>query len=206
MTLNLSSGIFPGLAKSYAYDNTNYIQADPVAFTIPAVTNGSAIFTAFTKKQLKSIIAVPTVAATANDQLTLVLTTIYPQTFGTATSGSFLGSGTYVFGGTTTGVVAGGTQTATGSCIVTIGTLTTMGTAPPFNPCYMPIAGGTYNVVVASASGTNTQNGFVFPQGPNGGLTINAGDVLRVVKGTDTVAVYQCEAELTFTPGTNLTL
>ncbi len=201
MTLNISGGIFSGMAKSFAYDNTNYIQADPVSFSIPAAINGSAVFTAFTKKQVKSLTAVPTVAATANDQITLVLTSLYAQTFGTATAPSFFPT----TGSLPTGT-SGGTSTATSSSIVTIGPLTTMGTAPAYNPCYMPIAGGTYNVVVASASGTNTQTNFVFPQGPQGGFALNAGDVLRVVKGTDTVAVYQCELELTFTPGTTLTV
>jgi hypothetical protein len=202
MTLNLSFvGVLPGLAKSYAYDNTNYIQSDPISFSIPAATVGSAVFTAFIKKQLKSIMVVPTIAATANDQMTITLQTNYAQAFGTATALSTAP----VTGSLGTGTV-GGTSTSTAVTLVTVGPLTTMGTAPIYQPAYLNVAGGTYTVVVAGAAGTNTQTGYVFPQGPNGGLTINPGDVLRFIKGTDSVAVYQCEAELTFTPGSNLTI
>jgi hypothetical protein len=204
MTLNISQGIFPGLSKSYAYDNTNYIQADPINFSLTAAGSSKATFTAFIKKQIKSVTLVATTAPTANDQLTLTLTSLAAQAFGTATGGSYYGSGTYVVGGTST--VTGGTSTATGSNTVTIGPLTSFGTAPAYNPCYMPIAGGTYTVVVANGVGTNTQTGYVFPQGPLGGLTMNYGDILVVAKGTDTVGVYQCELEITFTPGSNLTL
>jgi hypothetical protein len=202
MTLNLSfNGVLPGLAKSYAYDNTNYIQADPISFSIPATTVGSALFTSFTKKQLKSIMVVPTVAATVNDQLTITIQTTAAQAFGTATALS----SAPITGSLGTGTV-GGTSTSTSVALVTVGPLTTMGTAPIYQPAYLNVAGGTYTVVVAGAAGTNTQTAYVFPQGPNGGLTINPGDVVRVIKGTDSVAVYQCEAELTFTPGTTLTI
>jgi hypothetical protein len=208
MTLNIQSGIPPLFAKSFAYDNTNYIQADPINFSIAAAGSSSASFTAFIKKQLRSITLVPTTAPTANDQLTLTLTTLYPQVFGTATSGSYTGSGTYVVGvqAGASGTLTGGTQTATGSTIVTIGPLTSFGTAPAFNPSYMPLDNGTYTVVVASSGGTNTQTGYVFPTGPTGGLTINPGDILKIAKGTDTIGVYQCEAEFVFTPGSNLTI
>lgn len=208
MTLNIQSGIPVLFSRSFAYDNTNYIQSDPINFSIAAAGSSSFSMTAFTKKQLKSITAVPTTAATANDQLTLTLTSLYPQAFGTATGGSYVGSGTYVVGvqAGASGTLTGGTQTATGSNTVTIGPLTSFGTAPAYNPSYCPLDNGTYTVVVANGVGTNTQTGYVFPTGPNGGLTLNPGDVLKIAKGTDTVAVYQCEAELYFTPGTNLTI
>lgn len=208
MVLSIQSGIPASFARSYAYDNTNYIQADPINFSIAAAGSSAFSMTAFTKKQLKSITLVPTTAPTANDQLTLTLTSLYAQAFGTATSGSYVGSGTYVVGvqAGASGTLTGGTQTATGSSIVTIGPLTSFGTAPAFNPTYLPLDNGTATVVVASSGGTNTQTGYVFPTGPNGGLTLNPGDVLKIAKGTDTVGVYQCEAELYFTPGTTLTI
>lgn len=210
MTLNISAGIFPALAKSYAYDNSNYIQADPVSFSIAAALSSKATFTAFTKKQVKSITIVPTTAATVNDQWVGTYITLGPVAYGTATGGSYLGTGTYVVGGTTTNgagfVNASGTQTATGSNIVYFTTLTNLGTQPAYNPCYVPIAGGTFTVVVVNGVGTNTQTNYVFPQGPNGGLSMLPGDVLVIGKGTDSVAVYQGELEMTFTPGTTLTL
>jgi hypothetical protein len=56
-------------------------------------------------------------------------------------------------------------------------------------------------VVVANSVGTATQGGYVFPIGPNGGLSIQPGDVLIVTKGTDTGQLYVGEIELTFSPG-----
>ena len=201
MTLNISSGILSGYARSYAYDNTNYIQADPNPFTIAATGSSGTNYVSFTKKQLKSITVVPTTAATANDQLTITLVSLYAQAFGTATGGSYVPN----YGSVATSTT-GGTSTATGSNTVTIGPLTTMGTAPKFNPTYLPISGGTYTVVVANSVGTNTQTGYVFPQGVLGGLTLNPGDVLTVAKGTDTVGSYLLELETTFTPGSALTI
>src|SRR5271165_109410 len=147
MTLNINAGVFSALAKSYAYDNTNYIQADPINFSIAAALSSKATFTAFTKKQVKSIVIVPTAAATVNDQWVGTYVTLGPVAYGTATGGSYLGTGTYVVGGTTTNaagfITAGGTQTATGSNIVYFTNLCNLGTQPAYNPCYVPIAGGT---------------------------------------------------------------
>lgn len=198
MTLNVNAGILPANARSYAYDNTNYVQSDPVNFNIAATASASFKMTAFTKKQLKSLTLVPTVAPTANDQLTLTLVSLAAQVFGTATGISYVPA--------LTGTLGTSTSTATSSNTLTIGPLQTFGTQPAFNPSYMPISGGTYTVVVANGSGTNTQTGYVFPTGPNGGLSLNPGDVLTVAKGTDTVGAYQVEAEMYFTPGTSLTI
>jgi hypothetical protein len=208
MTLNIQSGIPTPLARSYAYDNTNYVQADPISGSIAAAGSSNFKMTAFIKKNLRSITLVPITAPTANDQLTLTLVSLYAQAFGTATGGSYTGSGTYVLAGTstTTQWTNGGTSTATGSNTVTIGPLVTFGTCPAFNPVYMNIDGGTYTVVVANGGGTNTQTGYVFPFGNQGGLQLNPGDVLTIAKGTDTVGAYQIEAELTFTPGSSLTI
>ena len=68
-------------------------------------------------------------------------------------------------------------------------------------PQTVQIAGGTFTVVVANGLGTTTQGAYVFPIGPNGGLTLNPGDCLVVTKGTDTSVTYIGELELTFTPG-----
>jgi hypothetical protein len=209
MTLNVQSGLPPLFSRSYAYDNTNYIQADPVSFSLAATASSNAKFTAFVKKQLRSITAVPTVANLTNDNgLTLTLVSLYPQAFGTATGGSYVGSGTYVVGvqAGASGTLTGGTQTATGSNTVTIGPFTSFGTSPAFNPSYIPLDNGTATVVVANGVGTNTQTGYVFPTGPAGGLTVNPGDVLTIAKGTDTQGVFQCEAEFTFTPGSFFTI
>ena len=206
MTLSISAGIPTAFQRSYAYDNSNYIQADAVQATIAATGSSSAKFTAFIKKQLRSITGVPTVAPTANDQLTITLTSLYPQVFGTATGGDYrvAGANNLAITGTSS-TVYGGTNTATGSNQV-IFTLTSFGTAPAFNPFYQPIDGGTFTVVVANNAGTNTQTGYVFPQGPFGGLSVNPGDVLQIAKGTDTVGSYLLELETTFTPGSALTI
>jgi hypothetical protein len=198
MTLNVQVGIATAQARSFAYDNTNYIQSDPVNFNIAAAGSSSYKMTAFTKKQLKSLTLVPTVAPTANDQLTLTLVSLAAQAFGTATGISYVPA--------LTGTLGTSTSTATSSNTLTIGPLQTFGTAPAFNPAYMALSGGTYTVVVANGSGTNTQTGYVFPTGPNGGLTLNPGDVLTIAKGTDTVGAYQLEAEMYFSPGTTLTI
>lgn len=209
MATNLvtQQGITTTNAKSVAYDEAQYQQTDPVNFSIAAAGSSSSLITAYTTKQLKSVTLVPTTAPTANDQITVTLTTLGAslQAFGTATIVNYTPAAI---------VGAQGTVTATASNIVTLtgignglaaGQTFPIGTCPAFNPCYFPIAGGTYTVVVANAAGTNTQTSYVFPNGPSGGLVMSPGDVLKIAKGTDTVAVYQGEAEFTFTPGSNIT-
>lgn len=195
MTLSVQAGIPAANAKSFEYANPSYVQPDPVQFSLAATGSSTFKMTAFTKKQLKSITTVPTIAPTANDQLTLTLVSLAAQTFGTATGANYAAN-----------LVPAGTTTATSSNTVTIGTLTTFGTAPAFNPHVDIISGGTFTVVVANGSGTNTQTGYVFPTGPSGGLSLNPGDVLTIAKGTDTVATYQGEVEMYFTPGTTFTV
>lgn len=209
MASNLATqvGVTSALAKSYAYDEPQYVQADPINFTIAAAGSSSVKFTSFTTKQLKSVTIVPTVAPTANDQLQLQLVTLGGAglAFGTATTVNYTPAAI---------VAAQGTVTATGSNTITLsgvgnglaaGQTFPLGTCPAYNPCYFPVAGGTYAVVVANGAGTNTQTSYVFPSGPSGGLTLSAGDVLTISKGTDTVGVYQGEAEFYFTPGSNVT-
>lgn len=208
-SLRTQIGITTALAKSYAYDEPQYTQSDPVNISIAAAGSSSVSLTSFTSKQWKGITVVPTAAPTANDQLTVTLTT--------------LGQGSLVFGTATTVnytsalAIAGtlGTVTATASNIVTLsgkvggvaaGQTWPLGTCPAFNPVYFAIAGGTYDVVVANAAGTNTQTNYVFPSGPAGGLLISAGDVLKIAKGTDTVGAYAGELEFYFTPGSSVTM
>lgn len=220
-SLRTQVGVSGTLAKSYAYDEPAYFQADPQAFVIPPVQstawNGGtatnttapfALYSPFTNQQWKSITIVPTVAPTANDQLSVTLTTLGQGSlvFGTATTVNYLPSGMNA---------VTGTVTATASNIVTLsgkvgglaaGQTFPLGTCPAFNPLYVAVAGGTYDVVVANAAGTNTQTNFVFPSGPSGGLLLSAGDVLKIAKGTDTIGAYNINLELYFTPGSNLTM
>lgn len=196
MVLAVQVGIPAAQAGSFAYDNPRYLNPEAYDFTIAAAGSSSSKFTAFTKKQLRSITAVPTVIPTVGaDQWTLTLVSLAAQAFGTATGGNYAGN-------------AAGTNTATGSNTVTIPNFMQFGTAPIGNPnvAVFGTLGGTYSVVVANGVGTNTQTGYVFPSGPNGGLSLNPGDILTIAKGTDTVATYLGEAEVAFTPGTNFTV
>ena len=204
--LVVQAGITKANAKSYAYDNTSYIQPDPINASIAAAGSSNTKFTSFTAKQLRSISVVASAAPTANDQLSLSYVSLAAQVFGTATGVSYVPAGESQ---------AQGTNTATSSNTVTIVGVGNglaspqtfpLGTIPAYNPVYFNLAGGTYTVVVANGSGTNTQTGFVFPTGPQGGISLNPGDVVTLAKGTDTVGAYQVEFELTFTPGTNFTL
>ena len=193
-------------SKSYAYDEAQYTQTDPVNLTIAAAGNSSVAITAFTAKQLKSITVTPTTAPTAGDFLYLTQYTVYPVVYGTATGTTILG----------VGLSGNGTLLGTGINKVTFNILNNygsavggasgtqfigLGTQAVYNPTYAQISGGTCTVIVTGPGGTNTQGGYVFPTGPNGGISLNAGDVLVIGKGTDTVGVYQLELECVFTPG-----
>jgi hypothetical protein len=196
MTIAVQVGLPATESGSYSYDNPRYLQSEAYDFTLAATAAASAKFTAFTKKQLRSVTAVPTVIPTVGaDQWTLTLVSLAAQAFGTATGGNYAGN-------------AAGTNTATGSNTVTIPNFLQFGTAPIANPnvAVFGTLGGTYTVVVANGVGTNTQAGYVFPSGPTGGLALNPGDILTIAKGTDTVATYVGEAEVYFTPGTNFTV
>lgn len=196
MTLAIQVGLPAAQSQSFSYDNPRYLNPEAYDFTIAAAASSSAKFTSFTRKQLRSVTAVPTAIPTVGaDQWTATLVSLASQAFGTATGGNYAAT-------------AGGTATATGSNTVTIPNFMQFGTAPVGNPnvAVFGTLGGTYTVVVANASGTNTQTGYVFPSGPNGGLSLNPGDILTIAKGTDTVAAYLGEAEVAFTPGTNFTV
>lgn len=196
MVLAVQVGLPAAQSQSFAYDNPRYLQPESNDFTIAAAASSSAKFTSFTRKQLRSVTAVPTVIPTVGaDQWTATLVSLAAQAFGTATGINY-------------GATAGGTATATGSNTVTIPNFMQFGTSPIGNPnvAVFGTLGGTYTVVVANASGTNTQTGYVFPSGPNGGLSLNAGDILTIAKGTDTVASYLGETELVYTPGSSFTV
>lgn len=202
-------GVLGTNSKSYAYDSAAYIQADPSSITLGAVTLGTAPIPAFTGKQLRSLTIVPIVAETAADFLQLDLYSVYPQVFGTATATTILGTG---FSGTLLGtsinrvricgiVGNGGTGVGGATGTQAIG----LGTFAAFNPTYIPLCGATATVIVVGPGGTNTQVGYVFPVGPNGGLTMNAGDVLIVTRGTASIGSLAIEAELSYTPGAAFT-
>jgi hypothetical protein len=210
-------------SRSYAYDESQYIQVDPVQFNLTVngvnatstIGTASAVFVSSFAKQLKSITAVPiagtAVLAAGGDYLQIYLVSMYAQAFGTATGPSyFVGSnttGTFYGSATTTGTACNVVQifnvmsftTGQRGCVLGTGSINS-GTCAPTPQC-VQLAGGTFTVVVSNGVGTNTQGGYVFPIGPNGGLTLNPGDVLIVQKGTDTVLQYVGELELTFAPG-----
>jgi len=214
-------------SKSYAYDEGQYVQTDaspfmlvssyPVGTATGASITGtaSAVFVSAIAKQLKSITAVPVygtaVLAAGGDYFQIYLVSNYPQVFGTATGPSyFVGSntnGTFYGSSTTTGTACNVVQIfnvmtfMTGQRGAVLGTGSLNSGTCGYTPQTVQIAGGTFTVVVANGVGTNTQGGYVFPSGPNGGLTLNPGDVLIITKGTDTVMQYAGELEMTFTPG-----
>jgi hypothetical protein len=216
--------------KSYAYDEAQYTQTDPVTLQIGGQANwaagtqtantggslASASIVAFTNKQVRSITVVPTVAETANDFIQLDLYSLAPQVFGTATATACLGGTAAVAAtgwfGTVMGtgvnrvricgiIGAGGTGVGGATGTQAFG----IGTAVAYNPTYVNLAGATATIIVVAPVGTNTQAGYVFPTGPLGGLTMNPGDVLTVTRGTSSIGVYQAELECTFSPGGNVT-
>lgn len=224
------TGTVPVIAKSYAYDEAQYTQTDPVTLTVGGQTNwtagtstantggslASASFTAFTNKQVRSITVVPSVAETANDFIQIDLFSLAPQAFGTATATSCLGGTAALQGtgwfGTTMGtgvnrvricgiIGAGGTGVGGATGTQAFG----LGTAVAYNPSYVNLAGATATIIVVSPAGTNTQAGYVFPTGANGGLSMAPGDVFVVTRGTSSIGVYQVEVECTFSPGGNVT-
>jgi hypothetical protein len=220
-TLNPASGTL--IAKSYAYDEAQYTQTDPINLqlggngyaggTATGVTLAAVSVAAFTAKQLKSITVVPTTAETAGDFVQLDLYSMQPQVFGTATGTlcynvASLAANTPGFLGTIMGtgvnrvricaiVGNGGTGVGGASGTQAFG----LGTMVAYNPTYVNIAGATATIIVVAPAGTNTQSAYVFPTGPNGGLSIAPGDVLTLTRGTSSVGVYQVELEMTFTPG-----
>ena len=204
------------VAKSYAYDEAQYQQTDPINLSLGATTLATAAFANYTNKQVKSITFVPTTAETANDFIQIDLYSLAPQVFGTATATACIGgtatlAGTGFFGTTMgTGVNrvricgiigAGGTGIGGATGTQAFG----VGTAVAFNPTYVNLAGATATIIVVSPAGTNTQAGYVFPVGPQGGLSLVPGDVVIVSRGTSSIGVYQFEVECAFTPGGSVT-
>lgn len=214
-------------SRSYAYDESQYIQVDPVQFSLTGsyplgtatgaaiIGTATAVFVSAFNKQLRSITAVgvggTAVLATGGDYFQIYLVSMYAQAFGTATGPSYfvsgVSTGTFYGSSTTTGTTANVVQIfnvmtfMTGQSGAVLGTGSfKAGTAAP-TPQTVQLAGGTFTIVVANSLGTTTQGGYVFPIGPNGGLTLQPGDVLIVAKGTDTVMQYVGELELTFSPG-----
>jgi hypothetical protein len=212
--LNLAIPLGTATAKSFAYDNANYTTIDSFDGVIPAaanvtyvggtatVTSGASLsWTSYGMRQIKSVTVVPNIAPTAADQLTLTLYSLAAQAFGTAT-------------GVASPALAGGTATSTSYNKVQVFNLTGTATnflgialnSPLYNPMYVEISGAkNATIVVAGPAGTNTQTAYTFPSGPNGGLTMNPGDLLVVAKGTDTVGSYTVEVEQAWTPGASFT-
>jgi len=214
-------------SKSYAYDEAQYSQTDVATFTLTGsyplgtatgaaiIGTASACFVSAFNKQLKSLTVIPVggtaVLAAGGDYFQIYLVSPYAQVFGTATAPQQLvagiSTGTFYGSSTNTGTAWNVVQIfnvmtfMTGQCGAVLGTGSfKAGTGGP-TPQTVQLAGGTFTIVVSSPAGTNTQGGYVFPVGPNGGLTIQPGEVLIVAKGTDTVMQYVGELEFTFTPG-----
>ena len=213
-----NTSLFPNpyvVAKSYAYDEAQYAQTDPINLSLGATTLGTAAFANYTNKQMKSITFVPTTAETANDFIQIDLDSLAPQVFGTATATACIGTSTLAgtgFFGTTMGtgvnrvricgiIGAGGTGIGGATGTQAFG----VGTAVAFNPTYVNLAGATATIIVVSPAGTNTQAGYVFPTGVSGGVTLVPGDVVIVSRGTSSIGVYQLVVECSFTPGGNVT-
>jgi hypothetical protein len=184
---------------SRTYDNAVYTTVDEITGNIAAAVNSSFIFTAVAQKQVKSVTLVPSTAPVAADQVQLTLYSLYAQAFGTAT-------------GAASPSLAGGTATSTSYNKVSIflGTgvsFTAWATnSPLYNPIYVNLSGAKGTVVVAGPGGTNTQGGYTFLTGPNGGLTMNPGDIIVLAKATDSVGVFAVTVETAYTPGTTFTL
>ena len=228
----VSQGIPTRNAKSFAYDVRDYIQPETVPFNTAVASNsvgtfgGTQCFTSFTQKQMKSITVVPnvgTVGAAQADYWVGTLYTLQPQTFNSAAQPT----GTYTLAScfpVASGLGSAGTATATsvsrllfsgtnpgGTTYVNGGATylafpavgTNQGT---YQPYVAVLSGGTCTVIGAGPNGTWTNLAYAFPSGPNGGLTLNPGDIFSITKGTDTSVSYVGEIELTYTPGSSFTI
>jgi hypothetical protein len=210
-----SAAVVPGGAKSFAYDE-NYPDPQVAVFVLGALgsatgNSGSpnaAILGGLAGKQVRCITVIPLVAPTAADFIGLTLQSYSAQVFGTATATAVtVGNGTNLGTGINkvqfciyTALVG----TTTGSYVGPTGTqFVGLGTQAAYNPTTIQLVGGTCTVIVTAPAGTNTQGNYVFPAGPNGGLTVAPNDVLVISRGTDTLAQYAVEVEYTFTPGGN---
>ncbi len=221
-------------AKSFSYDEAPYLVAHGIPGSVAAATvspvvwaNGTSKLTTFVQRQLKSLMIVPLTAPTvASDNWNGTLTSLYAQNF----NGPLNPTGTYTQNAcytTTPGYT--GTLTSTGlqSIMVFTGTLgqvegtgavggvsgtggnsfpPALGTQNVNQPYVSLISGGTCTVACSGPSGTWTVGNYVFPTGPNGGLTMNPGDIFTMAKGTDSVAIYAVELESVYTPGSAFTI
>jgi hypothetical protein len=196
--INLAQPLGTAVSYSRTYDNAVYVVVEEILNNIAAAVNSSVIVTSVAQRQLKSVTLVPSTVPTAADQVQLTLYSLYAQAFGTAT-------------GSASPSLAGGTATSTSynkiSIFLGTGAAFTAWAAnsPLYNPLYVALDGVTGTVVVAGPGGTNTQGGYKFPTGPNGGLTINPGDVLVLAKATDSVGVFAVSLETQYTPGASFT-
>jgi hypothetical protein len=211
-------------SKSFAYDEAQYVYSQSIVTTVgPAKGTaaglvfglGCAFIPCYTQKQLRSISAVQIGTGTGADNLSVYICSNYAQVFGTATAVSQLAAG-----------IGTGTLYTTSTLNGTGVNLVTIPTVMSFTTGGNPVTGtgsvgggtsnlsvqcaqfdnGTYSVVVSSPQGTNTQTGYVFPVGAQGGVTINPGDVIIVAKSsTDTQNAYALELEFTYTPGAYVT-
>lgn len=221
-----------GVSKSFAYDEAQYTQTDPINLQIgypgwvggtqTGITLAAVSVVSYTNKQLRSITVVPTTAETANDFLQLDLYSMQPQVFGTATGtlcyniapasgavpGANIAANSAGFLGTVMGTgvnrvricaIVGNAGTGIGGASGT--QAFGLGTAVAYNPTYVNLSGATATIIVVAPAGTNTQAGYVFPSGAQGGLSLAPGDVFTITRGTNSVGIYQAELECTFTPG-----
>lgn len=200
-------------ARAFAYDE-QYPNPQTSSFVLGALgsatNNGGsanvAIVGGVAGKQVRSITISPIVAPTAGDSLSLTLQSYAAQVFGTATATAVtVGNGTNL--GTGINKVQFcifTTVNGTASYVGPTGTqFVGLGTQAAYNPTFIPLVNGTCTVIVTAPAGTNTQGNYVFPAGPNGGITVGPNDVLVLARGTDTLAQYAVDIEWTYTPGGN---
>lgn len=213
-------------SKSFAYDEAQYVYSQFVPFflntlagTSGALGGGQYKYVAPTGVQVRSITLVPilgtAVLAGGGDYIQVYLASAYAQAFGTATGPSYfvagINTGTFYGSSTNTGtninlVTVFNVMTfMTGQAGAVLGTGSLVAGTAGVTPQIAQFDNGTYTVVVANSLGTATQGGYVFPIGPQGGLTLQPGDVLIIAKGTDTVMGYAGQLEVTYTPGAYVT-
>jgi hypothetical protein len=219
-------------SKSFAYDEAQYVYSQSVVLSIgpfagtmgtSTIGNGGegiAYVPCYTQKQLRSITASKWGTGSGADSISVYLASAFAQAFGTATGASQLnaavGTGTYyntsTLQGTGVNVVTLLNGSATGIMFFATGQAGLSGTGSWNGGTAAPTSqvvqfdNGTFTVVVSNNQGTNSQTNYVFPVGPQGGLTVNPGDIIVVCKSaTDTQNAYAVELEFTYTPGAYVT-
>ena len=172
--------------KSLAYDHATYIaRTNTLLGTISGANGLSSRFAAFAQLQILSV-------------------TAYQATVGTSTSTAWNGTATTTaINGDTFSVIHIANSAAQGATPV----LTT-NTHGPYNlslyngtatATQTTVAGSWVNVVL----GTNTGLGPAVPS--TGGFTVNQGDLLYVIKGTDATSVIAANLEYNVLPLANVT-